>query len=138
MTPLASPRLLADIGGTCAHFTFESAPGVFQHTASLRCAEHSDFHTAVSAYLAGLPSKQIAGLKAPIEHAVIAIANPVEGDDVRMKQYHWQFSIEPMRQHMGLATLVVVTDVTALALAVSHLAPHQRRQVGVGLRGTAA
>ena len=55
MTPIASPRLLADIGGTCARFTFESAPGVFQHTASLRCAELSDIHAAISAYLAGLP-----------------------------------------------------------------------------------
>ena len=133
MTPLASPRLLADIGGTYARFTFESAPGVFQHSASLRCAEHSDIHAAISAYLAGLPSEQITGLKAHIEHAVIAIADPVEGDDVRMKNYHWQFSIEQMRQHLGLATLVVVNDFTALALAMSHLAPHQRRQVGGGL-----
>ncbi len=126
MSPFPSPRLLADVGGTYARFTVETAPGVFAHTASLRCAEHADFHAAVSAYLAGLPA---AG---PIEHAAVAIANPVEGDQVRMTNYHWQFSIEQMRQRLGLATLVVVNDFTALAMALPRLAPTQRRQVGGG------
>jgi peptidoglycan biosynthesis protein MviN/MurJ (putative lipid II flippase) len=56
MTPFTSPRLLADIGGTYARFTLETAAGVFQHVASLRCAEHADFHAAVTAFLAGLPA----------------------------------------------------------------------------------
>jgi len=129
MIPFDSPRLLADIGGTYARFTVESAPGVFQHTASLRCAEHADFYAAVSAYLAGLPPGQVA----PFEHAAIAIANPVEGVEVRMTNYHWQFSIEQMRQRLGLETLVVVNDFTALAMSLPRLVPHQRRQVGGGL-----
>jgi glucokinase len=128
MTLFTSPRLLADIGGTYARFTLETAAGVFQHSASLRCAEHADFHAAVTAFLAGLP----AGLAQAVEHAAIAIANPVEGDDVRMTNYHWKFSIEQMRQRLGLATLVVVNDFTALAMALPRLAPAQRRQVGGG------
>ena len=128
MTPFDSPRLLADIGGTYARFTVEAAPGVFQHTASLRCADHADFHAAVSTYLAGLPPGQVAHL----EHAAIAIANPVEGDAVRMTNYHWQFSIEQMRQRLALQTLVVVNDFTALAMSLPRLVPHQRRQVGGG------
>jgi glucokinase len=128
MTPFTSPRLLADIGGTYARFTLETAPGVFTHTASLLCAEHADFHAAVSAYLAALPAR--AG--GPVEHAAVAIANPVEGDEVRMTNYHWQFSIEQMRQRLGLGTLVVVNDFTALAMALPRLAPEQKRQVGGG------
>jgi glucokinase len=128
MTPFTSPRLLADIGGTFASFTLETAAGVFRHGASLRCAEHADFHAAVTAYLAGLP----AGMAQGVEHAAIAIANPVEGDEVRMTNYHWQFSIEQMRQRLGLVTLVVVNDFTALAMALPRLAPAQRRQVGGG------
>jgi len=128
MTPYPSPRLLADIGGTYARFTIETAPGAFEHTASLRCADHADFHAAVSAYLAGLP----AGAVPHIEHAAIAIANPVEGDQVRMTNYHWQFSIEQMRERLSFTTLVVVNDFTALAMALPRLAPHQRRQVGGG------
>jgi glucokinase len=128
MTPFPSPRLLADIGGTYARFTLETAPGVFAHAASLRCAGHADFHAAVTAYLAALPADAAAG----IEHAAIAIANPVEGDEVRMTNYHWRFSIEQMRQRLDLRTLVVVNDFTALAMALPRLAPGQRRQVGAG------
>jgi glucokinase len=128
MTPYASPRLLADIGGTYARFAVETAPGVLRHAASLRCAEHADFHAAVSAYLASLPGSQLG----VIVHAAVAIANPVEGDQVRMTNYHWQFSIEQMRQRLGLETLVVVNDFTALAMALPRLAAHERRQVGGG------
>jgi glucokinase len=128
MTPFTSPRLLADIGGTYARFTIETAPGIFEHTASLRCAEHADFHAAVSAYLSRLP----AGAVGSMAHAAVAIANPVEGDEVRMTNYHWRFSSEQMRQRLGLRTLVVVNDFTALAMALPRLTVTQRRQVGGG------
>jgi glucokinase len=125
-----SPRLLADIGGTFARFAMETGPGEFTQMTSLRCADHADFHAAVSAYLKGL--KWPAGDVQPIAHAAIAIANPVEGDRVRMTNYHWQFSIDEMRQRLGLDTLVVVNDFTALAMALPRLAEADVRQVGGG------
>ena len=125
MTPFDHPRLIADIGGTYARFAVETALGRFEHAASLRCADHADFHAAVTAYLGGLP-------KLALQHAAIAIANPVEGDMVRMTNYHWQFSIEQMRERLGLDTLVVVNDFTALAMALPKLTADQRRQVGAG------
>ncbi|MBL8329397.1 MAG: glucokinase [Rubrivivax sp.] len=125
MTAFDSPRLIADIGGTYARFAVETAPGRFEHLASLRCAEHADFHAAVSAYLATLPPGHL-------QHAAIAIANPVEGDEVRMTNYHWQFSIEQMRQRLAFDTLVVVNDFTALAMALPRLSPAERRPVGGG------
>jgi glucokinase len=124
-----SPRLVADIGGTYARFTLETAPGVFEHTATLRCADHADFHAAVSAYLKTLQPVLQANR---IQHAAVAIANPVEGDEVRMTNYHWQFSIEAMREKLGFDTLVVVNDFTALAMALPRLAHGDRRQVGGG------
>jgi glucokinase len=90
------PRLLADIGGTYARFTLEAAPGVYTHTTQLRCADHADFASAVRAYLATCPPQRLT-------HAAVAIANPVEGDEVRMTNYHWQFSIEAMRSELGRA-----------------------------------
>ena len=112
------PRLLADIGGTYARFAVETSPEQFEHQASLRCADHANFHAAVTAYMANLPA-------AHIDHAAVAIANPVEGDQVRMTNYHWEFSIEQMRERLGLQTLVVVNDFTALALALPRLRPSQ-------------
>jgi glucokinase len=134
MSSFDSPRLLADIGGTYARFALEVRAGEFSHMASLRCADHADFHAAVSAYLDGLPASDAGStpLAQQIAHAAIAIANPVEGDSVRMTNYHWQFSIEEMRQRLGLETLVVVNDFTALAMALPRLAPGDARQIGGG------
>ena len=89
-----------------------------------------DFHAAVQSYLDGLHWAQ--GDAQQIGHAAIAIANPVEGDQVRMTNYHWQFSIDEMRQRLGLDTLVVVNDFTALAMALPRLAETDLRQVGGG------
>jgi glucokinase len=125
-----SPRLIADIGGTYARFALETGPGEFTQTASLRCADHADFHAAVRTYLQGLNWAD--GDPQQIAHAAVAIANPVEGDRVRMTNYHWQFSIDEMRQRLGLDTLVVVNDFTALAMALPRLADADVRQVGGG------
>jgi glucokinase len=126
MAPHDSPRLIADIGGTYARFALETAQGRFSAPASLRCADHADFHAAVRAYLDALP----AGTR--VEHAAVAIANPVEGDRVRMTNYHWEFSIEQMRQRLKLDTLLVVNDFTALAMSLPRLDAQGLRQVGGG------
>ncbi len=122
------PRLLADIGGTYARFALEREAGQFVQAQSLRCADHADFFAAVRAYLDSLP----AGDENRVSHACVAIANPVEGDQVRMTNYHWQFSIEAMRQQLGLDTLVVVNDFTALAQALPRLQKNERAQIGGG------
>ncbi len=120
-----SPRLLADIGGTYARFALEMSKGDFQHVVSLRCEDYPNFYAAMRAYLDGLPSLNIV-------HAAVAIANPVDGDMVSMTNYHWQFSIEEMRQKLGFDTLLIVNDFTALAMALPRLGPNDVRQVGGG------
>ncbi len=126
MAPFDSPRLIADIGSTFARFALETAPGVFNATVSLRCAHHADFVAAVRAYLDALPPHR------RVEHGAVAIANPVEGDRVRMTNYHWEFSIEGARRQLGLDTLLVVNDFTALAMSLPRLAAKDLRQVGGG------
>ena len=108
------PRLIADIGGTFARFALEVEPHVFEQNTSLRCADFADFFSAVTAYVSGLSGVT----QGDIKHAAVAIANPVAGDDVRMTNYHWKFSIEQMRQRLQLDNLVVVNDFTALAMSV--------------------
>ncbi|MBL8361479.1 MAG: glucokinase [Rubrivivax sp.] len=125
MATFDPPRLIADIGGTFARFALVSEPGRFDQVRSLRCADHEDFHAALRAYLSQVEC-------GPVRHAAIAIANPVSGDAVRMTNYHWQFSIEEMRQRLRFDTLLVVNDFTALAMALPRLSPAERRQVGGG------
>ncbi|MFC0251087.1 glucokinase [Massilia consociata] len=125
-------RLLADIGGTNARFTLEVGPGRFEAIEVLPCNAYPTLADAVRAYLA-LPRVQVANpmLHAGIRHAAIAIANPVVGDQVRMTNHHWAFSIEALRQECGFDTLVVVNDFSALARSLPHLG-NQKRQVGGG------
>ncbi|TDK61911.1 glucokinase, partial [Sapientia aquatica] len=123
MLPFDSPRLIADIGTSYARFALEVARGEFTQITSLRCADYPDFFSAINSYLLQLKPLNV-------EHAAIAVANPVMGDRVVMTNYHWQFSIESMRLQLGLETLVIVNDFTALAMAVPRLSPSDLHQIG--------
>ncbi|WP_082547810.1 glucokinase [Massilia sp. Root335] len=124
----ASPRLLADIGGTNARFALETGPGTIESIEVLPCAAYATLADALRAYLA-LPAVSAAGA---VRHAAIAIANPIVGDVVRMTNHHWAFSIEALRLECGFAELAVVNDFYALAMALPHLANAEKRQVGGG------
>ncbi len=125
-----SPRLLADVGGTNARFALELAPGKIEHIHVLAGADYATLADALKAYLA-LPDVAAAAGQG-IRHGAIAIANPVNGDFVKMTNHHWEFSIEAMRQAVGFDVLVVANDFTALARSLPLLADGQKRQVGGG------
>lgn len=117
------PRLLADIGGTNARFALEIAPSVLEDVAVLSCTNYSSFSEAMSVYL-----EQKGAAK--VVHAAIGVANPVTGDRVQMTNHHWNFSIEETRRAMGLTTLVVINDFSALALSLPYLPRDELRQLG--------
>jgi glucokinase len=122
---LDGPRLLADVGGTNARFALELAPGRIDAIQTLRGADYKEFSDAVQAYLNGFGH-------APVKHAAIAIANPVQGDQIQMTNHDWAFSIEATRKLLGLDTLLVVNDFTALSMALPHLEPNHCKQIGGG------
>ena len=124
------PRLIADVGGTNARFALEVASGQVSLISVLACDAYASLTDAVRAYL-GSCEVVAAGLGS-IRHAAIAIANPVDGDLVRMTNHHWEFSIETVRIDCGFETLLLMNDFSALACALPMLADHQRRQIGGG------
>ena len=119
------PRLLADIGATHARFALEVAPGVFQAVRVLQCIAYSGIVPLLHSYL-----QEHRELK--LHHAALAVANPIEGDLVRMTNRDWSFSIENVRRELGLQTLLVVNDFTALAMSLSSMSGVERMQVGGG------
>ena len=123
-------RLLADIGGTNARFALESSAGLIDIEV-LACAAYPTLGEAMRAYLGNARGRGLA--VETVRHAAIAIANPVEGDAVRMTNHHWSFSIEALRCEQDLSTLLVVNDFAALAMALPHLAPEQRQRIGGGI-----
>lgn len=123
-TSTVTPRLLADVGGTNARFAWQAGPGApIESVQTLPCAEFPTLEAAMRTYLGGLaqPRPKV---------AAVAIANPVHGDQVRMTNHHWSFSISALRQALGFARLEVLNDFTALALALPGLPASDKRQIG--------
>jgi len=119
------PRLLADIGATHARFALESAPGVLRNVAVLLCDDYPGIVPLLNAYLA-----QTGGVR--ISHAAFALANPISGDFIRMTNRDWQFSTDEVRRALGLTTLLIVNDFTALAMALPGFKPEDLLQIGGG------
>jgi glucokinase len=124
------PRLLADIGGTNARFGVETAPKRIEAIWTADCAAYPTLGAALVHYLAQPATVAAGGYQARL--AGIAIANPIDGDWVRMTNHHWSFSIEAVCSQFSLKSLVVVNDFTALASALPHLDASHMRQIGGG------
>src|SRR3979409_238725 len=89
------PRLLGDVGGTNARFALERSPGQIDTIHTLRCADYAEFALAVEAYLA-------LAEQPGVRHAAIAMANPVQGDEIKMTNHDWAFSIDSTRRRLNL------------------------------------
>jgi glucokinase len=119
------PRLLADIGATHARFALETAPGVLRSVRVLRCDDFPGIVPLLRFYLA-----DHAGVR--LNHAAFALANPISGDLIRMTNRDWQFSTDEVRRELGLSTLLIVNDFTALAMSLPGLSGDDLMQVGAG------
>ena len=116
-------RLLADIGGTNARFALLSPQGEVHQQLVLPCADYADIVSAITTYLNQIGNP-------PIEQAAMAIANPITGDNIKMTNHHWAFSIEETREAVGLKALTFKNDFTALAMSVPLLPTADLAQVG--------
>jgi glucokinase len=122
----AYPRLLGDIGGTHVRLALQveaGAPIVGVRTLAL--ADHADLEAAIRAYLR---LEGASGLQ-PVT-ACLGVAAPVLGDHVQMINAPWSFSVDGLRQALGLRQLRCVNDFTALALALPALPEAELRQIG--------
>ena len=122
----AFPRLLADVGGTNARFAWQAAAGApMTDVMTLPTADHASLGDAMRAWLART------GHAVPPQCAV-AIATAVVGDDIRMTNHAWAFTVPGLRADLGFQRLLVLNDFTALAMALPGLAPSDLRHVRGG------
>jgi len=116
-------RLVADIGGTHARFALNTGDDHFSQPQVLTCADYPTLEAAIRHYLIQTQTDSIVS-------GVFAIATPVSSDWISMTNHHWQFSVEAIRRTLGLETLLVVNDFTALAMAIPYMGSHQLRSLG--------
>jgi glucokinase len=118
--------LIADIGGTNARFALVEEGGYTpQHEHTLACANYRSLSDAVLAYLDDVSQPMP-------EAASLAIATPVSNDRIVMTNHTWDLSVEETRKALGLKSLKVLNDYTALALALPYLGKDDYHQVGRG------
>ena len=118
--------LAGDVGATNARFGLVSPDGAILHSMSFAVADFAAIGDAAQAYLAqrgALPMPRIGAL---------AIAAPVTGDQIRMTNHPWSFSVIALRDRLGLEKLIALNDFTAVALAVPRLSAADRVPVGGG------
>jgi glucokinase len=109
------PRLLGDIGGTNARFAWQTAANAPLTTqTTLKCSDYGSLSEAIAHYL------RQHSLSKPSSFA-FGIATPVTGDEIRMTNHHWSFSITELKRELGSRTGVVVNDFVALASAIPAL-----------------
>ncbi len=119
------PRLLVSLGSVYMRFALQNASHEFSQLTKVPRADFADLVSAIQSFLRPLGD-------VGVRHASVAVSCPVDGDLVRVTNYDWQFSIEETRVSIGLDTLVVVNDFTALAAGIPLLSETHRRQVGSG------
>lgn len=118
--------LIADIGGTNVRFALVGDDGSISRVQPLRCASFPSLIDACEAYLAGI------AVGSRPRHGALAVASPITGDQVRMTNHPWSFSIEETRRQLSLETLDVINDFIAVALGVPHLTGGDVQRVGGG------
>ncbi|RTE86280.1 MULTISPECIES: glucokinase [Gammaproteobacteria] len=117
--------VVADIGGTNARFsrinltTFE-----LDRIQVFACADYPTLGDVLNAY----SDEQ----EVPLEHVAIAIACPVDADEIDMTNHHWKFSVRGVKKAMSLKTFIVLNDFAAAAMSVVTLKPHELKQIGGG------
>jgi glucokinase len=94
----------------------------------LSVASFPSLGAAIEAYLAKVEE---GGVERPTRGA-LAVAGPVTGDWLSFTNHPWSFSVTGLTRELGLERLDFVNDFVAVALAMPHLGPFDRRQIGPG------
>ena len=120
-----SSALLADIGGTNARFAIleNGAIGCF---AALPVADFADPLTAMQTFLA----REARGYQ-PVR-AALAAAGPLLNGRIVMTNAAWVIDGETISKSLGIASVLVVNDFTALAMALPALAEGDIHRIGSG------
>jgi glucokinase len=114
--------LVADIGGTNGRFGLvesnANTGGKVDYTAhrqiTLKCSHYSDMASMIKACCTEL------AVDIP-KYACLAIAGPIENGHASITNLHWKFSIDALRDQLGMNTLHIINDFAALAYAVPFL-----------------
>lgn len=110
-----SLALVADIGGTNARFALARGGDLCADSVQvLATEEYASLEAALSRYL------RDAG-NVCVQQACLAVAGPVQGQDIRLTNHPWQFQTGVLAQRFAWPDIRVINDFTAMALGVQRV-----------------
>jgi glucokinase len=121
-----SVNFVGDVGGTNIRLA-QVNDGKLCEIKKYRCSEFSTITDAIQSYFAAYPQVNFTA-------GCLGVACPVNDDFISMTNNHWTFSIEKLKDSLGLLWLGVINDFTAVAHAVPVLSKQQTEQIGQGKR----
>lgn len=131
-TTLPFPILIGDIGGTNARFALLvdafAEPKSFP---TVKTADFANIDEALQRAILDTTSLQP-------RSAILALAGPIEGDEVPLTNCPWVVRPRDMIEKLGFEDVVLVNDFEAQALAVASLADTDREKIGGGAERPAA
>ena len=121
--------LIGDIGGTNARFALTdltaAAPQILEEQTFTDAGFHS-LRDAARHYLGATHAEPV--------RAALAVASPIEGDDITLTNRDWSFNRDRLQRSLELEHLQLINDFAAIAWAAPHLAASDR----IAIHGTLA
>jgi glucokinase len=114
--------LLADVGGTHSRFALAGATGRPERIVVIANDMFADLETAVAQYLNDTG--------APLYGAILAVAGPIEGEEVALTNRTWRFRRDEFAKRFALSPLRVINDFEAIAWALPSLGSADTRPLG--------
>jgi glucokinase len=121
---LTFPILIGDIGGTNARFSI--LIDAYAEPKAFPIVHTADFATIDEAIQVTVLDKTSVQPRS----AILAIAGPIEGDEIALTNCDWVVRPKAMIADLGFAEVMVVNDFEAQALAVASLAEQDRTPIG--------
>lgn len=127
-TVLSFPILIADIGGTNARFAIvKDSYAEAKRFPTVRTSDYATLDEAIQAEV--LDRTSIVP-----RSAVLAVAGPIDGDEIDLTNCDWVVRPKQMLDEMGFDDVIVLNDYEAQALAVVALDMEFLKPVGGGTR----
>jgi glucokinase len=124
--------LIADIGATNTRCGLLDGKGRLTAVEVFHNVDHSGIHEVLTTYLSHRRADDRP------RRAALAVAAPIEADQVSMLNIDWAFSQSDLKRRLRLTRLLVVNDFAAIAWGLPRLAPADLHAVGAGVPNSEA
>jgi glucokinase len=117
-----SHALLADIGGSKSRFALAGAAGRPERVMVIENDTVPNLEAAITRYLEETGARP--------RSAVLAVAGPIDGEEVALTNRAWRFRRGELAQRFGFSQLRVLNDFEAIAWALPRLGAPETRLLG--------